>query len=247
MMTRGLFMSDGQGPRLLTDVSTLPAPPYPDDIRATGWGFELDPQRIESSDTFLLASPVQQAWLLKLWFRAWQRTPCGTLPSQDALIAAVIGMHVEEFFAHRSVLLRGWVKHRDGLLYHRVIIEMVWHMMGKRRRDKERIALIRKESQRVATSRRESQAATATATGTATEVNQPKSRTLARATRLPDDWQLPDDWKDWAVRVHKIDPQKVIRMSLVFRDYWIAVPGAKGCKLRWDSTWRNWIRKECGE
>jgi hypothetical protein len=28
-----------------------------------------------------------------------------------------------------------------------------------------------------------------------------------------------------------------------FRDYWIAQPGAKGIKLDWPATWRNWIRR----
>lgn len=27
-----------------------------------------------------------------------------------------------------------------------------------------------------------------------------------------------------------------------FRDYWTAVPGAKGCKLDWLATWRNRVR-----
>ncbi|MGR9087307.1 MAG: hypothetical protein ACU841_09570 [Gammaproteobacteria bacterium] len=29
-----------------------------------------------------------------------------------------------------------------------------------------------------------------------------------------------------------------------FRDYWIAQPGAKGRKLDWQATWRNWVRSE---
>ena len=29
-----------------------------------------------------------------------------------------------------------------------------------------------------------------------------------------------------------------------FRDYWIAVPGAKGKKANWPATWRNWIRNQ---
>ncbi|WP_424807696.1 hypothetical protein [Rhodococcus sp. 27YEA15] len=29
----------------------------------------------------------------------------------------------------------------------------------------------------------------------------------------------------------------------IFRDYWIAQPGAKGVKLDWDATWRNWVRR----
>ena len=28
-----------------------------------------------------------------------------------------------------------------------------------------------------------------------------------------------------------------------FRDYWVAVPGAKGLKLDWEATWRNRIRE----
>jgi hypothetical protein len=29
-----------------------------------------------------------------------------------------------------------------------------------------------------------------------------------------------------------------------FCDYWRSVPGAKGRKLDWEATWRNWMRKE---
>jgi hypothetical protein len=28
-----------------------------------------------------------------------------------------------------------------------------------------------------------------------------------------------------------------------FVDYWTSVPGAKGRKLDWAATWRNWMRK----
>ncbi len=29
-----------------------------------------------------------------------------------------------------------------------------------------------------------------------------------------------------------------------FRDYWIGVPGARGRKLDWMATWRNFVRSE---
>ena len=29
-----------------------------------------------------------------------------------------------------------------------------------------------------------------------------------------------------------------------FRDYWVSVAGAKGVKLDWTATWRNWIRNQ---
>jgi hypothetical protein len=29
-----------------------------------------------------------------------------------------------------------------------------------------------------------------------------------------------------------------------FRDYWVGVAGAKGVKLDWTATWRNWVRNQ---
>jgi len=54
-------------------------------------------------------------------------------------------------------------------------------------------------------------------------------RSQARGTRLPTDWE-PCEHLDRRDELAK------------FRDYWLAVPGSKGCKLDWDATWRNWIR-----
>ena len=68
-----------------------------------------------------------------------------------------------------------------------------------------------------------------------------------KATRLPADWTLPDDWKEWAVKVHNLDPQKVVRISLVFRDFWHSKAGPGGSKLDWAATWRNWIRRDVGD
>jgi len=66
--------------------------------------------------------------------------------------------------------------------------------------------------------------------------------------RLPADWRLPDEWKEWAIACYPdLDPQKVVRMSLEFRDYWGAVPGAKGRKTDWLMTWRNNIRRKMGD
>jgi hypothetical protein len=38
-----------------------------------------------------------------------------------------------------------------------------------------------------------------------------------------------------------LDPEAV---AAEFRDYWIAQPGQKGIKLDWESTWRNWVRRQ---
>src|SRR5208282_5854245 len=63
-----------------------------------------------------------------------------------------------------------------------------------------------------------------------------------RATRLPPDWRLPDEFKDWAIKIHHLEPDRAVRVSLAFRDYWTAKPGSAGTKLDWFATWRNWIR-----
>lgn len=72
---------------------------------------------------------------------------------------------------------------------------------------------------------------------TETEKRQSKNRgTRFALTQCPEDWinfcnhERPD-----------LNPQKVFDY---FRDYWIGVAGAKGVKLDWFSTWRNWVRNQ---
>lgn len=66
-----------------------------------------------------------------------------------------------------------------------------------------------------------------------------------RATRLPADWTLPDEWLAWALGHHPTwNPGRAQLAAESFRDYWIAVPGAKGRKTDWQATWRNWVRRE---
>lgn len=59
-----------------------------------------------------------------------------------------------------------------------------------------------------------------------------------RGCRLSVDWQpmpLPPDIA--------ASPDLIGRELARFRDYWASAPGAKGVKLDWDATWRNWMRK----
>jgi hypothetical protein len=53
---------------------------------------------------------------------------------------------------------------------------------------------------------------------------------------------LPEEWREWARKDRPdLDPDWV---WAVFRDYWIAKPGAMGLKTDWRATWRNWVRRE---
>ena len=58
------------------------------------------------------------------------------------------------------------------------------------------------------------------------------------------DWVLPDDWRDWACKVYKLDPVTVVRISLAFRDFWLAKAGKDAAKVDWQATWRGWIRRK---
>lgn len=62
-----------------------------------------------------------------------------------------------------------------------------------------------------------------------------------RATRLPEDWR-PDPQDDIASK-EGLTHEQAERELDKFRDYWAAQPGAKGRKLDWEATWRNWVRR----
>lgn len=63
-----------------------------------------------------------------------------------------------------------------------------------------------------------------------------------RGSRLAEEWHLPQSWGEWSVEAGLSDADTRIEADK-FRDYWRGVPGAKGVKLDWLATWRNWVRK----
>lgn len=64
----------------------------------------------------------------------------------------------------------------------------------------------------------------------------------ARGARLPLDWKPTTELQAWASRKRPdLDAAETLAK---FRDHWAAAPGAKGVKLDWDATYRNWVRNE---
>lgn len=62
-----------------------------------------------------------------------------------------------------------------------------------------------------------------------------------RGIRLPIDWQPDEELRQFAID-HNIDPDA---LRAEFVDYWIAIPGQRGCKTAergWPATWRNRVR-----
>lgn len=68
---------------------------------------------------------------------------------------------------------------------------------------------------------------------------------VSRGTRLPATWYPDPQLIMWAkqqrpdINVHDTTES--------FKDYWHGVSGAKGIKLDWDATFRNWIRNQRGQ
>ena len=62
-----------------------------------------------------------------------------------------------------------------------------------------------------------------------------------RGSRLPDNWALPQEFGEWAIK-EGWSRDAILLESEKFKDYWCAVAGAKGVKLDWLMTWRNWMR-----
>jgi Helix-turn-helix domain len=65
-----------------------------------------------------------------------------------------------------------------------------------------------------------------------------------RGTRLPVDFKITDDHRRIAEQENLPTPESEINK---FRDYWSAIPGAKGFKLDWDATFRNWLRNSASK
>lgn len=66
------------------------------------------------------------------------------------------------------------------------------------------------------------------------------SQRAARGTRLPDVFPVSEDMKAWAAETA---PNVGARDHDEFLDYWRAQPGARGVKVDWVATWRNWMRR----
>ena len=74
-------------------------------------------------------------------------------------------------------------------------------------------------------------------------ISKPKVKSIgATASRLPADWYPSDD--DFSFCQNERPDLTPSEVANRFRDYWIAMPGAKGRKLDWKATWRNWVRNE---
>ncbi|MHB0992703.1 MAG: DnaT-like ssDNA-binding domain-containing protein [Burkholderiales bacterium] len=239
--------------------------PYPPDTRAKGWRFEIDHERIRQSDTWALASPEVRPWLLMLWMVAWEQTPCGSLPSDDELIAARIGMSTKIFAKNKAVLMRAWYQAEDGRLYHPTITSRVLEMLETKQKEKDRKAAYRaKMSLNVPRDNRGTDAgqtrtdsgndATGTGTGTGTSLKPYPDTVVGNNTDTTCHHQAPSSTTDKFSIYPNWEPSETmaqqLQMALLpklgtpeysyglteFRSHWLTKPGMVRSQTEWDNA-----------
>lgn len=98
----------------------LPAPLIAHDVDLRQFPrMQLDVIKLMNSDTWAIANGWEAKAAMNLWCRAWHQVPAGSLPDEDAVLAAFAG--VPNWHDHRAVALRGFIKCSDGRLYHPVL------------------------------------------------------------------------------------------------------------------------------
>lgn len=237
----------------------LPPPPYPADTRAKGWRFELDHERIRQSDTWALASAEVRPWLLMLWMVAWEQTPCGSLPAEDDLIAARIGMPVKAFGKHRAILMRGWWPADDGRLYHDTMAQRVAEMVESRRKNAKRVAdwKAAQREQRAGNAlptrqqQGENDTGTGTGTGTISESSIPRKSppasprrpraSKAPATPIPDDFGISDGVRQWAAK------NGFLRLDEHLEAFILKAKAKSYTYADWDAAFKSAIREDWGK
>lgn len=227
---------------------TKPAP-YPADTKAKGWRFELDYERIEQSGTWALAAKAGQEarpLLLMQWLVAWRQEPCGSLPADEEVISALIGINDKTWTKYRKVLMRGWWQADDGLLYHPTITARVLEMLDYRRKTAERVAKHKaaKREQRDSNALPTDQVTVKNDTGTGTGTsNTPATATRAQAA----DGEVFPITAEWVPGPGFTAQAKLAGLPVTdeaemaeglneFRGYWLARPHELRTQAEWDNA-----------
>lgn len=109
------------------------APPYPADTRAKGWRLGIDVREFESSKAYALArTGTLRGTLLLMFLEAWRRWPCGSLPGDESVIRAIIGMKPATWARSRRVLMCEWSLATDSRYYHPMLTERALEMLSAR-------------------------------------------------------------------------------------------------------------------
>lgn len=113
----------------MTDLHDERDPLVPEEVDLRDFAFmPLDVVRLRDSDLGAVCSDAEIRAALWLWCAAWHQVPAGSIPDDDRVLALMAGfgrgdVALNQWLTVRDGALRGFVRCRDGRLYHVVIAE----------------------------------------------------------------------------------------------------------------------------
>lgn len=124
-------------------LDSLPDPPLPADLDLRDFPFmPLDVLRLRDSDFAAIASGEEFKAAVLLWCAAWHQVPAGSLPDDDRWLARHSGTGAD-WASVKGAVLAGFVRCRDGRLYHPVIAEKAREAGRRKAEQRERTAKAR--------------------------------------------------------------------------------------------------------
>jgi len=203
------------------------------------------------SDTWALATPDLRPWLLMLWTTAWQQQPCGSMPADETLMAARLGMASKAFAKAKSILLRGWWLAEDGRMYHDTIVERVQEMLDYKAKEKQRKADYRaRMAGNVPRDNNGTDAgqtqdsggsdATGTGTGTGTSINN-NSNSARENFSMTSGWQPSENFQTIAHLAGAPIPKPEDVGEFV--SYWLGNPAMQRTQHEWEHALAKSLKK----
>jgi uncharacterized protein YdaU (DUF1376 family) len=176
---------------------------------------------------------AQSGAYLHLIMHYWRK---GGLPDDDAQLAAIARMDMDEWQATRPVVQAffqdGWRHKRiDAEIEHAAEVSSKRRTAANQRHSNSNAIAELKDTQSQSHTQEEEKKESK-------EVMRANARQPTRGTRLPIDWQPDAAAKAYALSLGvplEVETEK-------FRDYWHARAGPGGVKVDWSATWRTWCR-----
>lgn len=210
---------------------TLPEALTPSDCDLRGLSYmPLDVQRLRDSDLAITTTGEEFKAAVLLWCSSWSQVPAASLPDDDRLLAALCRTDARAWRRVRVAALRGWVKCKDGRLYHPVVAEKAreaWKERGeyraKREKDRDRLAAWRAAQKAAETS---------TETGGETRF-ETQGETLYET--------LPEEKGTGSEGIQDTPNPQGGDGRAEFEDAWLAYPEDGRATVSQETTWKAWL------
>ncbi len=190
------------------------------------------------ADTRHLSTLQHGAYLLML-MTAWRMPDCA-LPDDDIFLARICGLDKRTWTNNKGILLSFWKKNDEHKWYQGRLKDernYVAQLANKNSIAGKASAL--KRLNRGSTNVQPKSNVNPTPTPTPIPISKKESKSSGTRFALA---SLPEEWKLYAIgKRPDLDHQEIFSL---FKDYWSALPGAKGRKLDWFATWRIWLSRQ---